>query len=301
MNVLQSVAVERVLWLIVLTVFILGGACSDSQPGDEPGTTSQPELAVVPPPQRVAPNAPLIELRQACYGMCWSAQTTPLFAIYDDRRIVRSGFDDPDSPFRLQSSELSEEDFEDIVSAARNAGLDKGTTNAAGRALGADGGGYVLVSHLGQKPSFVHAPYLEDKDPAGENGQRQALRLLVTRVTELEKRLDWGDLPQRWAVVGLHRISQQGLVPTQPWPGPSLEAVEDGGCLLLGDVSASPELELFVASPSATFSPAVSDGSTDWYLTPQALMPHQNDCGAVTAENAWYGVRYGSIDISPSS
>lgn len=301
-NALQSVTVERALWSIVLTALIpLGAACSDSQPDSEAATTSRPGLVVVPPEQRVAPNGPLIEIRQVCYGECWTAQTTPQFAIYDDRQIVRSGYDGPDAPFHLQSSQLSKEDFESIVRAATNAGLDRGTINAAGRALGADGGGYVFVSHLGSKPSVVHAPYLEDEDPAGESGQRQALRLLVTTVTDLEKRLDWGDLPQRWAVVGLHRISREGLVSTQPWPGPSLEAADEGGCLLLGDVSASPELELFVTSPSATFSPAVSDGSTDWYLTPQALMPHQDDCDAVLVENAWYRVRYGSIDVSPSS
>lgn len=264
-------------------------------------TTVQPELVVVPPEQRISPDAPLLEIKLVCYGMCWSAQATPLFAVYDDRRIVRSGYRSSVAPFHLQGSELSEEDFQGIVGASTSAGLNRGIVAGVGKGRGADGVGYIFVSHLGVEPSVVEGRYLDYEAIQGEGRQREALRQLFAVVTDVEGQLEWEDLPVRWVMVGLHRMVQQGLVPTLPWPGPPIEPGEDGTCMFLGDVSGNAELERLISSTAATFSPAVSDGTVDWYVTPQALMPHQNDCGAVVAENAWYEVSRLSMVDSPSS
>ena len=290
------------LWSVPLTALaLLGGACSDARPSGEVSTTVQPELVVVPPDQRISPDAPLLEIKLVCYGMCWSAQATPLFAVYDDRRIVRSGYRSSVAPFHLQGSELSEEDFQRIVGASTSAGLNRGIAAGVGKGRGADGVGYIFVSHLGVEPSVVEGRYLDYEAIQGEGRQREALRQLFAVVTDVEGQLEWEDLPVRWVMVGLHRMVQQGLVPTLPWPGPPIEPGEDGTCMFLGDVSGNAELERFISSTAATFSPAVSDGTVDWYVTPQALMPHQNDCGAVVAENAWYEVSRLSMVDSPSS
>lgn len=289
-------------WSIPLTVpALLGGACSDSRSIADVATTVPAELIVVPSDQRIPPNAPLLEIRLICYGECGSAQATPLFAIYDDRRIVRSGYRSSVAPFHLQGSELGEEDFERIINASANAGLDRGGAAAVGKGRGDDGVGHIFVSHLGLKPSVVEGRYLSAEAIQGEGRQREALRQLFALLTDMEGQLQWEDLPARWAIVGLHRMVHQGLVPTQPWPGPPIEPGEDGTCMVLGDVSSNAELERFISSTAATFSPAVSDGAADWYVTPQALMPHQNDCGAVVAENAWYEASRLSMVDSPSS